>query len=116
MRQNLRRKLKYQTDKLLRLAAAPNSSLGIDGMEASADQGGEDAEDPLSFRPRPEAMAPWGEGDAGVSGENLSREDHVMFFESCLLRGSKEMVWLICVPCVRPPSTKYVHVVKVFYL
>ncbi|CAN0234922.1 unnamed protein product [Ascophyllum nodosum] len=65
----LEKKLKYQTDKLLRLAAAPNSSLGIDGMEASADQGGEDAEDPLSFRPRPEAMAPWGEGDAGVSEE-----------------------------------------------
>lgn len=53
------RKLKYQTDKLLRLAASASSAVGDNGAEGEG--GDDDDDDPLSFRPRPEAMAPWGD-------------------------------------------------------
>lgn len=58
------RKLKYQTDKLLRQALAPTH----EDTRASVDGVGDDEEDPLSFRPRPEALAVWGEGNADESG------------------------------------------------
>ncbi|CAN0016418.1 unnamed protein product, partial [Ectocarpus fasciculatus] len=54
------RKLKYQTDKLLRVAAsAGGGGSSADGEGGGAGGGGDD--DPLSFRPHPEGMAPWGE-------------------------------------------------------
>ncbi|CAB1096547.1 unnamed protein product [Ectocarpus sp. CCAP 1310/34] len=66
------RKLKYQTDKLLRVAASAGGS--ADGEVGGS--GGDD--DPLSFRPRPEGMAPWGEDpstaaeDSGIDAERSS--------------------------------------------
>lgn len=60
------RKLKYQTDKLLRLATSSNgggASASSNGGSVSVGGGGADGDedDPLSFRPRPDKMAPWGE-------------------------------------------------------
>ena len=56
------RKLKYQTDKLLRLASAGPKSVAFS-------EAGDDEDDPLSFRPRPEVMALRGEEPDGT-GEN----------------------------------------------
>lgn len=53
------RKLKYQTDKLLRLASAGPKSVAFS-------EAGDDEDDPLSFRPRPEAMALRGEEPDGT--------------------------------------------------
>lgn len=53
------RKLKYQTDKLLRLASAGPKSVAFT-------EGGDDEDDPLSFRPRPEVMALRGEEPDGT--------------------------------------------------
>ncbi|CBJ28433.1 Ngdn protein [Ectocarpus siliculosus] len=70
----LDRKLKYQTDKLLRVAASAGAGGSADGEVGGG--GGDD--DPLSFRPRPEGMAPWGEDpstaaeDSGIDGKRSS--------------------------------------------
>ncbi|CAN0043620.1 unnamed protein product, partial [Hapterophycus canaliculatus] len=65
------RKLKYQTDKMLRLATSSNA----DGT--SAEVAGDGDDDPLSFRPRPEGMAPWGENpaEAGARGRGRGAEN-----------------------------------------
>lgn len=60
----INRKLKYQTDKLLRLASSSNSN----GDSVSAGGGDGDDDDPLSFRPRPDKMAPWGEDPTTAEG------------------------------------------------
>lgn len=56
------RKLKYQTDKLLRLASSTRVS-GSGGVTFADED--DDEEDPLSFRPRPEGMAAWGDNTNG---------------------------------------------------
>ncbi|CAN0173129.1 unnamed protein product [Discosporangium mesarthrocarpum] len=55
-------KLKYHTEKLLRLASTTKS-------HDRAGEGEEGDSDPLSFRPRPDAMLPWGEGEKGARGK-----------------------------------------------
>eukprot|EP00903_Cladosiphon_okamuranus_P019131 g17600.t1 len=63
------RKLKYQTDKLLRLASSSSKGGGASsGGSGSAGGGNADDEDPLSFRPRPDKMAPWGEDPTTAEG------------------------------------------------
>ncbi|CAM9657907.1 unnamed protein product, partial [Ectocarpus sp. 8 AP-2014] len=68
------RKLKYQTDKLLRVAASAGAGGSADGEVGGG--GGDD--DPLSFRPRPEGMARWGEDpstaaeDSGIDAKRSS--------------------------------------------
>ncbi|CAM9657838.1 unnamed protein product, partial [Ectocarpus sp. 8 AP-2014] len=68
------RKLKYQTDKLLRVAASAGAGGPADGEVGGG--GGDD--DPLSFRPRPEGMARWGEDpstaaeDSGIDAKRSS--------------------------------------------
>lgn len=62
------RKLKYQTDKLLRIAMTPVHT----GPEEASAEAGDADDDPLSYRPRPEAMIPRGqdEGRGSVRGES----------------------------------------------
>lgn len=54
-------------DKLIRVASTPVLS----GAGGSAEEG----DDPLSYKPRPEAMAPWGEdagGDESSEGKDVA--------------------------------------------
>lgn len=65
------RKLKYQTDKLLKLASTPQANVEGESGDAVGEGGNDDNDDdddPLSFRPRPDAMAPWGQ-EAGETEE-----------------------------------------------
>ena len=55
------RKLKQQTDKLLKLASSGPKSMALS-------EGGGDNDDPLNFRPHPEVMALWGKEADGTGG------------------------------------------------
>lgn len=65
------RKLKYQTDKLLKIASACTSycHIGDEDYKTSEkeEEGEEGDENPLSFMPRPEVMSQFGQG-ADFSG------------------------------------------------